>query len=263
MTGHNLKVLYYKMIGQLPQPSSTILNPCCTSLIFLDMQIIAIISLYLTYKLTDHLNNNKNESTTNWLSSCSGILTTTNWMISYDLPPHRGLLWLQNSGPIQVCRVHKLKQFVVEISRGIQMNIPSIIRILNTCKGVYVYTQECVWANMTSRISNNNSLGNLSTSQRMNDHAHLREDSLDPSTPSTPQILKHFWCRVFGGANPCNKKHWTPQLLSKHLAVSTSNNFSSRLFLDSHLSEVSEVPFLFLPMNLWWNFLKLLTLKLT
>ena len=42
-------------------------------------------------------------------------------MISYDLPPHRGLLWLQNSGPIQVCRVHKLKQFVVEISRG--MNI--------------------------------------------------------------------------------------------------------------------------------------------
>ncbi len=62
-----------------------------------------------------------------------------------------------------------------------QMNIPSIIRILNTCKGVYVYTQECVWANVTSRISNN-SLGNLSTSQRMNDHAHLREDSLDPST---------------------------------------------------------------------------------
>ena len=40
-------------------------------------------------------------------------------MISYDLPPHRGLLWLQKSGPIQVCRVHKLQQFVVEISRGI------------------------------------------------------------------------------------------------------------------------------------------------
>ena len=34
MTGHNLKVLYYKMIGPLPQPSSNILNPCCTSLIF-------------------------------------------------------------------------------------------------------------------------------------------------------------------------------------------------------------------------------------
>ena len=43
-------------------------------------------------------------------------------MISYDLPPHRGLLWLQNNGPVQVCRVHKLQQFVVEISRGMPLS---------------------------------------------------------------------------------------------------------------------------------------------
>ena len=36
MTGHNLKVLYYKMIGKLPQPSSTHIAPAW----FLEMQFV-------------------------------------------------------------------------------------------------------------------------------------------------------------------------------------------------------------------------------
>lgn len=77
-----------------------------------------------------------------------------------------------------------------------------------------------------------------------------------------PKSSGIFWCRGFRWCEQSipTKKQRTPQLPSKHLALPGSNNFSSRLLLDSHLSEV---PILFIPMNLWWNLLKLLILKLT
>ena len=76
-------------------------------------KIIAIILIYLTYKFTDHLNNQYYKLIVHPFRHLDYKLNDF-----LQFAPSQGLLWLQNSGPIHVCRVHKLQQFVVENSRG-------------------------------------------------------------------------------------------------------------------------------------------------
>ena len=98
---------------------------------------------------------------------------------------------------------------------------------------------------MTSRISNNNSRMVTCSTSLIGYMIMLLQRKIHYINPIYSIHLhpKFVWCRGFrvvpNTPFQAKKNNESPQLPSKHLALPGSNNFSSRLLLDSHLSRSS------------------------